>query len=112
MGPSGLPPTFTTFRHFFFPHLGLHSGAGGPAPWQVTAAPSQPCRPCQATRGTWVPPVGPGCHQTGLGAASVTQVLPMGPGCHQTGLGAASGTWVTPEGPRCHWCNLGTAKVT
>lgn len=59
MGPSGFPPTFIAFRHFFPPppHLSLHSGVAAPALRQATAAPSQPCRPCQAARLARVLPV-------------------------------------------------------
>lgn len=41
-------PNFYPFQALFSPSLSLHSGAEGPAPRQATAAPSQPCRPCQA----------------------------------------------------------------
>lgn len=87
MGPSGLPPTFTTFRHFFSPVLVC----------TVVLRPQHCGRrllllhSCAVHVGLQV---GPRCHQTGLGAASVTQVLLVGPGCHQCDLSAASVTWV------------------
>lgn len=67
---------FYHFQALSFPRLGSHSGAEALAPWQVTAAPSQPCRPCQAAGGTQVPPDWSGCCQRDPGPASGTWVLP------------------------------------
>lgn len=75
-GPSGLPPTFTPFRHFF-PPLSVctaalraqHRGRNPPLPHSraVHARPG----------GTQGPPHCSGCCQGDPGATSVTWVLPV-----------------------------------
>lgn len=76
-GPQGFLQLLPLLGTFFVPCLGLHSGAEAPAPWQGTTAPSQPCRPCQATSGSWLPPDWSGCCQRDPGAASGTWVPPV-----------------------------------
>lgn len=90
-GPQGFLQLLPLLGTFFVPCLGLHSGAEAPALWQGITAPSQPCRPCQATSGTWGPPDWSGYCQ------------------HDPG--AASGTWVPLVSPECFQCDPGAAQV-
>lgn len=102
-GPQGFLQLLPLLGTFFVPCLGLHSGAEARGRGSLLLH----SRAVHAR-----PPVGPGCHQTGLGAASVTQVLPVGPGCHQGDLTAASVTWVPLVSPGCCQGDLSASSVT
>lgn len=119
MGPSGLPPSFTTFRHFFPPILVCTvvlrpQHRGRRPPLLHSRAVHAWCHQWDlgATRLVWVLPAGPGWHHWDLTAASVTWVPLVYPGYCQGDLSASSVAQVPPGWPRCPQCDLGAASMT